>query len=111
MAVCERFWLISFLKDIQVPHSKTTLLFSDSQATLHIGANLVFHERTKYIEIDSHIVKDKVLAKVIRLLHVRPKSQVGDLLTKAFSSQQFSHLLTKMNMVNIHSLLLLEGKY
>lgn len=71
----------------------------------------MFHERTKYIEIDYHIVKDKVLAKVIQLLHVRPKSQVGDLLSKALGSRQFSHLLTKMSMVNIHSLLLLKGEY
>lgn len=52
--------VLSFLRDIQVPHSKVALLFSDSQAALHIGANLVFYKRTKHIEIDFHIVKDKV---------------------------------------------------
>ena len=48
---------------------------------------------------------------MIRLLHVRTKSQVGDLLTKALESQQFSCLLGKMNMVNIHSPLPFEGEY
>ena len=47
---------------------------------------------------------------MIRLLHVRTKSQVGDLLTKALESQQFSSLLGKMNMVNIHSPLPLDGE-
>ena len=67
--------------------------------------------RGQNIEIDYHIARDKVQAKVIRLLHVRTKSQVGDLLTKALESQQFSCLLGKMNMVNIHSPLPFEGEY
>lgn len=48
---------------------------------------------------------------MIKLLHVRTNYQVGGLLIKALGSQQFFSLLGKMNMVNIHSFLPLEGEY
>ena len=83
MSTCEIVWILYLLKDLHVKHDREALLFCDSQSALHIGSNPVFHERTKHIEIDCHIVRDKVLARVIKLNHVRTHCQLADLLTKA----------------------------
>ena len=111
IATCKIVWILYFHRDIGIDHNRQALLFCDSQATLHIGSNLVFHGRTKHIEIDYHVVNDKVLEKVIKLNHVRTHCQLADLLTKALSFNQFSNLVCKMGMINIQTVASLEKEY
>ena len=100
---CELTWLKKLLLDLQVPHPQPMLLYCDNQATLHIAQNQVFHEYTKHIEIDCHIVHEKLLSQLISTAHVPSKHQLADIFTKALGREHFQNLLRKLGITDLHA--------
>ena len=80
----ELTWLRYIFQDLNVQLSEPTLLHCDNQAALHIAANPVFQERTKNIEIDCHIVQEKLEAAIIKSCYVTTKMQLANVFTNAF---------------------------
>ena len=57
---CEITRFFYLLEDFRIEHSKATLLYCENKTALHISANPVFHERTKHIEVDCHLIREKI---------------------------------------------------
>jgi len=77
-------WLLYLLRDSHVSIVKLLVLYCDNQSVLNIVANPVFHERTKHIEIDCHLVREKLQTVIIKLLPVSSKDQLADFLPRLF---------------------------
>lgn len=99
---CEIVWLRALLQDLKVL-PQVALLYYDSKTAIHIAANPVFHECTKHIDIDCHVVREKILMGIIWTFHVSSNYQLADIFTEALGYSVFSPLLSKMSLHNIYS--------
>ncbi|GKD95532.1 hypothetical protein Tco_1379429 [Tanacetum coccineum] len=63
--------------------------------------NLVFHSKTKHIEIRHHFIRDSSEKKLIQMIKIHTDHNVADLLTKAFDVSRFQYLIASIGMLNL----------
>ncbi|GJY77872.1 putative ribonuclease H-like domain-containing protein [Tanacetum coccineum] len=72
-----------------------TKIFIDNESTICIVKNLVFHSKTKHIEIRHHFIIDSNEKKLIQMIKIHTNQNVADLLTKAFDVGRFQYLIAR----------------
>ena len=102
-SACEIMWISQLLMEVGIKTSIPTKLWCDNQADLHIASNYVFHEQTKYIEIDCHFVHEKIKLGLISTGYVKTCEQLGDIFTKALSGDRVTYQCNKLAMINIYA--------
>ncbi|CAM8884293.1 unnamed protein product [Rhodiola kirilowii] len=106
---CELVWLTKLLADIKVTIPLPITLHCDNNAALHIARNPVFHERTKHVKLDYHVVRQHVSSSFLAPVYVPSTSQLADLFTKPLPGEVLTNLCSKLNVSNFLHTLSLRG--
>ena len=74
-------------------------LHYDNESTIRLAENLMFHARTKHVEVHYHFIRDKVLKEEIEMQQIKIDDQVVDLFTKGLNTGKHESFRCQLNMV------------
>jgi len=70
IVTCEVVWLQKLLSDLGQSVDVLVVIYHDNINSILLVNNLVYHARTKHIEVHYHFIREKVIVKEIDLIHV-----------------------------------------
>ena len=100
---CKLMWIKHLLEELRFVVKLPMTMHCDNQAAIYIASNSVFYEWTKYIEVDCHIIREKVEDGVIATPYVSTRVQIANMFTKALCKTRLGLLCNKLGLYDIYS--------
>ena len=94
-------WVQSLLKELGVCQSRPPVLWCDNLGATYLTANLIFHARTKHIEVDFHFVREKVARGALDVRFISSNDQIADGFTKPVTRAKLEQMKYNLNLVPV----------
>ena len=79
---CEALWLHKLLVGLFDHELDPMVIYCDNLSCVKLFENLVFHDRSKHIEIRYHFIQDQIQKGVVKLQYISTDQHITDILTK-----------------------------
>ena len=66
---------------------------------MNLSKNIVFHDKSKHIEIKFHYIRDMVQREVVKLQYVAIDEQIADVLTKPLARVKFEYFRERLGVI------------
>lgn len=101
LTTCDIIYPRYLLQDLCIDHPQQFTLYCVNQATIHIVVNLIFHETTKHIEIDCHVVREITNKGKIKTACISSENYIEDIFTKVIGKVVFRQFVGKLSVIGI----------
>jgi hypothetical protein len=91
-ATCQGVWLSRLLTEMTGVESSAPELLVDSQSTIALSKNPVFHEWSKHTGVQYHYIPECVEEGRIAIRYMKTLEQLADILIKALDRVRFLEL-------------------
>ena len=88
-ASCEAIWLRKLMSGLFDMELDTTVILCDNQICIKMTENLLFHDKSKHIEIQYFYIRNMVQKGAIKIQYVSTDEKVANVLTKPLSRVMF----------------------
>jgi hypothetical protein len=95
----EVVWLQKLLTGLFHLELEVTCIFCDNQSCIKLSKNLVFHDKSKHIEIKYHYIRDLVQKGAVKLQYIGTDKQIAYVLTKPLLKIKFAYFRDKLGVV------------
>lgn len=99
MAAQESTWLVQLMNNLHQLVDYEVSMYCDNQSTIRLAENIVFHARTKHVEVYYHFIREKVLQEEIEMRQIKTDDQVADLFTISLSTGKLEKFRRQLNIV------------
>ncbi|GJT72124.1 ribonuclease H-like domain-containing protein [Tanacetum coccineum] len=99
---CEVIWIMKILNELNVKVSLPITINCDNSSAIQIAANLVFHEKTKHIEIELFFLREKVVTAIVKTVKVKSEDNVGDVFTKGLSIDDHNKFCRMLKLKDLY---------
>ena len=97
-AAKEAVWIWHVLTELGLIQKSSTTLRCDNQSAIQLANNLVYHSKTKHIDLATHYIRDLVADGIITLEYCPTEQQAADIFTKSMTEAKFVRLRSLLRM-------------
>jgi hypothetical protein len=77
------------------------IIYCDNISIILLANNLVYHVRTKHIEVHYHFIREKVLVRENNFIHINTENQIADIFTKVLGTEKLKRFRKMLGVLEV----------